>query len=365
MESEHELERDQIAPPAPRPCDSDPYRIDAPSGVWDATEYAKLASSNAATPDQPAGLFLCHLADPNSQRKRICGGWAGCHDGNNLLALRVAVLRGRISSETVVRVRNGVSPVPTFATGQEAAAHGLRELAEPGDDARRAIAKVVRARSDITTSGPVTDAGCGRGASEEPGAWFACPTSGTALCWADQAHGEVLVCAARSAWLSASQCRSGLHSRTANAGESTNQSTRRGGRGRCSTAGLSLADACDRSAPLVATYPRATAPGVPERVALPGADYRYPTGRGSWSTTWTAWTVTPRCTNTAFAHRGASCPHLITESPALCAAFVRRSDLSGDGRPLAPDGFWARQRWTMAPSSNGHGAGGVCPAGSH
>ncbi|WP_185447361.1 DUF6283 family protein [Kribbella qitaiheensis] len=163
MESEHELEPDQIAPPTPRPCDSDPYRIDAPSGVWDATEYAKLASYDATTPEQPGRLFLCHLADPNSQRKRICAGWAGCHDGNNLLALRMAVVRGRISPETADRVRNYVSPVPLFATGQEAAAHGLRDLAEPGDDARRAIAKVVRGPLRHHHLGPLTDARCRRG----------------------------------------------------------------------------------------------------------------------------------------------------------------------------------------------------------
>lgn len=65
---------EQIAAPAPRPCDSDPYRKDVPSGIWDASEYAKLARYDGPTANQPAGLFLCHLIDKKSARARICAG---------------------------------------------------------------------------------------------------------------------------------------------------------------------------------------------------------------------------------------------------------------------------------------------------
>ncbi|MFE5407000.1 DUF6283 family protein [Streptomyces sp. NPDC056580] len=42
-------------------------------------------------PDQPPGLFLCHQNDRGDDRARVRGGWVGCHDGDHVLALRVAV----------------------------------------------------------------------------------------------------------------------------------------------------------------------------------------------------------------------------------------------------------------------------------
>lgn len=136
-------------PPAPNPCDSCPYRRDVPAGLWAEEEYAKLERYDNETLDQPTAVFLCHQNDKNSTKRRVCAGWAGCHDGDNLLALRVAEINGRITSETAQAVVDYVSPVPLFDSGAEAAEHGRTEIEFPGERARAAIAKVSRKRSDL------------------------------------------------------------------------------------------------------------------------------------------------------------------------------------------------------------------------
>lgn len=137
-------------PPAPRPCASCPYRQDVPSGVWAASEYAKLPAYDQPTFAQPARLFLCHQHDRDDDRARVCAGWAGCHDGDHLLALRVAVASGEITVETADAIRDYASPVPLFTSGMEAAVHGMREIHRPSPDACTAIDKISRQRTDIT-----------------------------------------------------------------------------------------------------------------------------------------------------------------------------------------------------------------------
>lgn len=129
---------EQVRGPAPRPCESCPYRQDVPSGVWHADEYDKLPAYDRDTPYQPAGLFLCHQQDG-----RVCAGWVGCH-GASLLALRLAVPTGAMSDEDLKAALDYSSPVPLFATGEEAAAHGRAGIRRPGAGARRVIAKVSR-----------------------------------------------------------------------------------------------------------------------------------------------------------------------------------------------------------------------------
>ncbi|MDG4834167.1 DUF6283 family protein [Solwaraspora sp. WMMD1047] len=119
--------------PASAPCGTCPYRRDVPSGLWDAAEYAKLPGYDAPTALQPPGLFLCHQADG-----RVCGGWAGCHDGESLLALRLAALRGMDPRE-VAATRDYTTTVPLFGSGQEAAAHGMARVDDPDPIARRMI----------------------------------------------------------------------------------------------------------------------------------------------------------------------------------------------------------------------------------
>jgi hypothetical protein len=140
-----------VQPPAPRPCASCPYRTDVPAGVWAASEYAKLGAYDEPTHLQPAGLFLCHQTDHDDERARVCSGWAGCHDMDESMALRVAAVSGEISAEAVQTVRDYVSPVPLFASGTQAAAHGMSGIEEPGEDARRVIRKIERTRTDLTT----------------------------------------------------------------------------------------------------------------------------------------------------------------------------------------------------------------------
>lgn len=137
-------------PPAPRPCDSCPYRQDVPSGIWAASEYAKLPAYDAPTYAQPARLFLCHQHDRDDDRARVCSGWAGCHDGDHLLALRIAVADGEITEEVAAAIRDYASPVPLFSSGAEAAVHGMREISKPSWDACTAIDKISRNRADLT-----------------------------------------------------------------------------------------------------------------------------------------------------------------------------------------------------------------------
>ncbi|WP_205661085.1 DUF6283 family protein [Amycolatopsis vastitatis] len=144
----------QVGPPAPRPCASCPYRRDVPSGIWYASEYAKLPRYDAETGAQPGGLFHCHQNDSDGSRRRICAGWAGCHDGDELLALRLAVFSGRISSATAQTTVNYRSPVPLFDSGAEAAIHGVRGFDAADSGALQAIEKIRRVRGDIIEDQP-------------------------------------------------------------------------------------------------------------------------------------------------------------------------------------------------------------------
>ena len=138
-----------IGPPAPNPCDSCPYRRDVPSGVWAEEEYAKLEAYDNETAGQPAAVWVCHQNDQGSAKSRICAGWAGCHDGDNLLALRFAVIDGLITSDVAQSIIDYVSPVPLFDTATEAAEHGRAEIESPREAARMTIAKISRKRSDL------------------------------------------------------------------------------------------------------------------------------------------------------------------------------------------------------------------------
>lgn len=121
--------------PAPNPCGSCPYRCDVPSGLWDPTEYAKLPPYDGETFEQPPGVFLCHQQDG-----RVCAGWAGCHDMGQSLAIRIAVTNGSIDAS----ILDYATPVPLFASGAEAAAHGLAEVQAPGPAAQAKIRTLER-----------------------------------------------------------------------------------------------------------------------------------------------------------------------------------------------------------------------------
>ncbi len=131
-----------VKPPATSPCGSCPYRRDVPSGIWAAEEYKKLPAYDQDTAYQPAGVFLCHQVNGH-----MCAGWVGCHGASNLLALRLAAAYGHLPDDDLDAALSYESPVPLFATGQEAADHGLADLEHPDDRARKAIDKLTRRRA--------------------------------------------------------------------------------------------------------------------------------------------------------------------------------------------------------------------------
>jgi hypothetical protein len=120
-----------------------------PAGIWASEEYAKLRRYDANTPDQPTGLFQCHQADADSAVRRVCAGWAGCHEGEELLALRLAVLDGSMDATTYRAVVEYTSPVPLFPSGRDAAAHGEAGIDAPDETARLVINKIIRTRNDL------------------------------------------------------------------------------------------------------------------------------------------------------------------------------------------------------------------------
>ncbi|MFK0244514.1 DUF6283 family protein [Amycolatopsis azurea] len=148
---------DELGSPAEAPCRSCPYRRDVPSGIWHISEYEKLPRYDRDTGAQPTAVFQCHLTDQTGRPSirpprgrastglaRICAGWAGCHDGDNLLSLRMGVMSGLISPETAYLTVTYSSPVPLWESGAAAAVHGLTSILDPSDEARRVIDKLVR-----------------------------------------------------------------------------------------------------------------------------------------------------------------------------------------------------------------------------
>lgn len=131
--------------PAPKPCESCPYRTDVPSGMWHPDEYAKLVEYDAPTGEQPTAMFQCHQYGAGDAGARLCAGWVACH-GQELLSLRLAVARGRVPAE----VMQYTTPVEVFPSGTAAARHGLEAIEDPDPAARTLIAKVCRTREDIS-----------------------------------------------------------------------------------------------------------------------------------------------------------------------------------------------------------------------
>lgn len=130
--------------PRPLPCASCPYRLDVPSGVWDAAEYDKLPDYDGSTGEQAMagafGVFMCH-----STPGMVCAGWAGCHDMEENLALRLAAAVD--PAVDIEAVRAYECPVPLFASGAEAAGHGKRDIEEPSSRARAKVLDIVKVRA--------------------------------------------------------------------------------------------------------------------------------------------------------------------------------------------------------------------------
>lgn len=126
------------AKPRKTPCASCPYRRGTPSGVWDASEYEKLPRYDGDIPEQQSvAVFNCHMEEP-----LICAGWLGHRDPTELLAVRVALVSGHLDADAA----EYTTDVPLFASGAEAAAHGMVDIADPGAQAQSVIDKLTRIR---------------------------------------------------------------------------------------------------------------------------------------------------------------------------------------------------------------------------
>lgn len=130
-----------IREPAPRPCGSCPYRCDTPSGVWDDSEYEKLPRFDGETWAQDPSVFLCHQQDG-----RLCAGWVAVHDMAESFGLRVAVLSGLVSEETMNACIDYTTDVPLYGSGQEAYEAGIRGVDMPTSKAIKIIEKIERKR---------------------------------------------------------------------------------------------------------------------------------------------------------------------------------------------------------------------------
>lgn len=137
--------------PRKDPCPSCPYRRDSPSGLWSKREYGKLPGYDGTTAEQAYagafGVFFCH-GQPEPP-VFLCSGWVGCHDMLNNLALR---LYGHTHPDHRIdydAILNYHTDVPLFGSGAEAAAHGIRELENPGPAARKKAEQLIKMRRNL------------------------------------------------------------------------------------------------------------------------------------------------------------------------------------------------------------------------
>lgn len=126
------------ATPRRTPCASCPYRTSVPSGIWHPDEYDKLRRYDGETHEQTSvNVFHCHQGAGD-----VCSGWLGHRDPADLLAVRIGIVSGTVDPSCA----EYTTDVPLFASGAEAADHGIRDLETPDERASQAIAKIVRTR---------------------------------------------------------------------------------------------------------------------------------------------------------------------------------------------------------------------------
>lgn len=123
-----------IKGPAKAACASCPYNRSAPSGIWVVDHYTKLLEYDRPFAAQPPSAFMCHKQDG-----RLCAGWLGCHGVESLLGIRFLMVKRLMSPDDYKALWDWKHDprVPLFASGAEAAAHGLKDIESPGDEARR------------------------------------------------------------------------------------------------------------------------------------------------------------------------------------------------------------------------------------
>lgn len=125
------------ARPRKSPCGSCPYRTQAPSGIWDESEYQKLPAYDGEIHEQTAtAIFMCHQQDGCA-----CSGWLGHREHpEDMLAVRLGIIRGDLDQSCL----EYTTDVPLFESGAEAAEHGMKQFLDPQEDALSVIRKITR-----------------------------------------------------------------------------------------------------------------------------------------------------------------------------------------------------------------------------
>lgn len=125
------------------PCAHCPYRVGVPSGIWAAHEYEKLPAYDGSIAQQAeqgaVGVHLC-----NRDNGRLCAGWIASHGARNLLGLRLAEVRGMLAPDTLRAAVDYSTDVEVFPSGWAAAEWGMRDIENPGPEARRAVRALIR-----------------------------------------------------------------------------------------------------------------------------------------------------------------------------------------------------------------------------
>lgn len=124
--------------PRKTPCASCPFRRSVASGVWSAEEYAKLPTYDGETFEQNEKIFFCH----QDEADEVCSGWLGHADPTELLAVRIGLMVGRLDQSCA----EYSTTVELFASGAEAAAHGVKDITDPDQRARDAIERITKKR---------------------------------------------------------------------------------------------------------------------------------------------------------------------------------------------------------------------------
>lgn len=118
------------------PCSSCPYRKDTPSGVWHYDEYEKLRAYDIEYAKTGwLSTFLCHHS-LDTEQDTVCRGWLSVHCDS--IAVRLAILRGAVTAEEAYA---HVS-VDLYASGNEAADAGQKNIEQPDEKARRIVEKL-------------------------------------------------------------------------------------------------------------------------------------------------------------------------------------------------------------------------------
>lgn len=125
---------------APRPCGTCPYRRDTPPGIWDASEYRKLADYDYHPGEVgPLSTFRCHQQTATGV-PTACRGWLTVHADSH--AVRLAVVQGQVTLDEVAAEVD----VDLYESGAEACTAGLAGIDQPSPLARRKIAKLIDRR---------------------------------------------------------------------------------------------------------------------------------------------------------------------------------------------------------------------------